>query len=381
MHAIILAGGMGTRLRPLTNTIPKPLMPLANMPFVDRVIRYLAGHGVERVTLALGYQADCFKRHIARTKYPIDVGYVVEDEPLGTGGAVRLAARDREEQVVVMNGDILTDLDLAAMIASHVQRGADISISLKRVADPSRYGLVLTGADGTVLGFVEKPGSGEAATDEINAGIYFFEPWVVGEIPISGSCSLERELFPTLIDRGARVIGYRQNCYWNDLSTPDDYLLAHRDILRRAISADVPGNKVNGTWIGEGVEISPRAEVEAPAVIGDGCHIAAGAHVGRYSVLGRGTVLARRARVERSVVWERNRLEEDCRLSGAILGDGCVVYPEVELPEGAVCASGTRIPAKSHSVREAAGAGAVAIGDGRHSGTGVQGVRQLSSSR
>jgi mannose-1-phosphate guanylyltransferase len=348
---------MGTRLRPLTNTVPKPLMPLANMPFVDRVIGYLASHGVERVTLALGYQADCFVRHIARAKYPISVYYVIEDEPLGTGGAVRLAAGNPKERVVVMNGDIFTDLDLAAMIASHVQRGADISISLKRVADPSRYGLVLTGADGSVLGFVEKPCSEELATDEINAGIYIFEPWVLGEIPASGSCSLERELFPNLINRGARVIGFRQNCYWSDLGTPDDYLLAHRDILRRAIWADVPGTKVNGAWIGEDVEISTRAEIEAPVVIGDGCHIAAGAHVGRYSVLGRGTVLARRARVERSVVWERNRLEEHCRVSGAILGDCCVVYPEAELLEGAVCASGTRIAAKSHSVPEAASVG------------------------
>jgi NDP-sugar pyrophosphorylase family protein len=332
-------------------------MPLVNTPFLDRTIGYLASHGVRRVTLALGYRADHFKRQIARTKYPIDVGYVIEDRPLGTGGAVRLAAGYLKERVVVMNGDIFTDLDLAAMVASHVRRGADISISLKRVADPSRYGLVHTGADGSVLGFVEKPRSGETATDEINAGIYIFEPWVVSEIPIAGFCSLERELFPTLIDRGAQIIGYRQNCYWSDLGTPDDYLLAHKDILRRAISADVPGKKVDGVWIGEDVEISSRAEVEAPAVIGDGCHIAAGAHVGRYSVLGRGTVLARRARVERSVLWERNRLEEDCCLSGAILGDGCVVYPGAELPEGAVCASGTRIPAKSHSVPEAASVG------------------------
>jgi len=357
MHAIILAGGMGTRLRPLTSTTPKPLMPLANMPFVDRIISYLAGHGVERVTLALGYQAGCFKRHITRTRYPIDVSYVIEDEPLGTGGAVRLAAGDIKERVVVMNGDIFTDLDLAAMIASHIRRGADISISLKRVADPSRYGLVLTGADGTVVGFVEKPLSGEAATDEINAGIYIFEPWILGEIPSSGFCSLERELFPDLIDRGVQAIGYRQNYYWSDIGTPDDYLLAHRDILRRVISVDVPGNKVNGVWIGADVKISPKAQVEAPAVIGDGCRIASGAHVGRYSVLGRGTVLARRARVERSVLWERNRLEEDCRVFRVILGDGCVVYPEAELPEGTVCASGTSIPPRSHSVPEAASVG------------------------
>jgi len=358
MRAVILAGGTSTRLRPLTDSIPTPLMPLVNVPLVERVIGYLAGHGVRRVTLALGYQADCFGRHMARTRYPIPVDHVIENEPLGTAGAARLATGDLEERLVVMNGDIFTNLDLAAMVASHIHRGADISIAVKRVADPSRYGLVLTGADGTVLGFVEKPRPEEAASDEINAGIYVFEPWVLREIPASKPCSLERELFPSLIARGARVIAYRHNCYWSDLGTPEDYLGAHRDILRRVIPADVPGKKVNGAWIGEEVEISPKAEIEAPAVIGDGCRIGPGAHVGRYSVLGRGTVLAKRARVERSVIWERNRLEEDCRVCGAILGDMCVVCPEADVPEGTVCASGTRIPARSHSVPEMALVGA-----------------------
>lgn len=357
MHAIVLAGGLGTRLRPLTSTVPKPLMPLANIPFLDRVINYLARHGVHRVTLALGYQADRFVDHVSRSRYPVSVSWVTEDEPLGTAGAVRLAAGDIKERVVVMNGDVFTDLDVAAMVASHVQRGADISISLKRVADPSRYGVVVTGADGTVLRFVEKPRPGEVAADEINAGIYVFEPWVVGEIPASGPCSLERNLFPHLIDRGARVVGYRQNCYWNDVGTPDDYLLAHRDILRRSISADVPGRKVNGAWIGEQVVISPGAHVEAPVVIGDGCHIADGAHVGRYSVLGRGTVLGRRARVERSVIWEDNRLEEDCCVTGAILADGCVVESGAQVLDGAICASGTRITALSRPAPVTASAG------------------------
>ena len=220
MIAVILVGGEGTRLRPLTYTTPKPMLPIANRPFLEHQVAHLRAHGIDRIVLACGYRPDAIRAH-----FGAELEYVVEPEPLGTGGAIAYAARALTETFVVANGDVLTDLDLSALVRFHRDREARMTLALHPVDDPSRYGVVVTAADGAVTAFVEKPPPGAAAASTINAGTYVVEPEVLGLVPQGRAVSVEYEVFPLLV--GAGLYALSSDGYWRDIGTPESYLAAN----------------------------------------------------------------------------------------------------------------------------------------------------------
>jgi mannose-1-phosphate guanylyltransferase len=279
--AVVLVGGEGTRLRPLTYTTPKPMLPIANRPFLEHQIAHLRGHGVDRVVLACGYRPDAIRAH-----FGAELEYVVEPEPLGTGGAIAHAARSLSETFVVVNGDVLTDLDLSALVRFHRAREARMTLALHRVDDPSRYGVVVTAADGAVTAFVEKPAPGTAPAATINAGTYVVEPGVLDLIPAGRAVSVEYEVFPLLV--GAGLYAQSGDGYWRDIGTPESYLAAN---LERMPAAGL---------VHPSARVDPAADVTG-SVIGPGCRVEAGARVSG-SVLLEGAVVTAGRTVENRVM-------------------------------------------------------------------------------
>jgi mannose-1-phosphate guanylyltransferase len=279
--AIVLVGGEGTRLRPLTHHTPKAMLPIANRPFLEHQVEHLRRHGVDRIILACGYRPDAIRAHFGDT-----LEYVLEPEPLGTGGAIAFAARGLEEAFVVANGDVLTDLDLTALVGLHRDRGARMTLALHPVDDPSRYGVVVTAPDGAVTAFVEKPGPGEVDAVTVNAGTYIVEPGVLELIPAGRPVSVEYEVFPLLV--GAGLYARSFDGAWRDIGTPASYLAANLEQMP-------PGGLID-----------PSAQVAADAVVtdsvvGPGCRIGAGAHV-LESVVLAGAVVAEGRTVQNRVV-------------------------------------------------------------------------------
>lgn len=283
MIAVVLVGGFGTRLRPLTERIPKALLPIANRPFLEHQLDHLAGHGIDRVILACGYQPDAIRAHLGDR-----VEYVVEDEPLGTGGAIAHAARGLTETFVACNGDVLTDLDVTALVRLHRERRSRMTLALHRVDDPSRYGVVVTDAENAVSSFVEKPAPGTAPADTINAGTYVVEPDVLELIPPGRAVSVEYEVFPRLVGRGLH--GLAEKGSWIDIGTPASYLAANLHQMP-------PGGLIDPT-----AEIAAGAGV-TDSVVGPGAVVGQGATVHR-SVLLAGALVKDRQVVENAIVDE-----------------------------------------------------------------------------
>jgi mannose-1-phosphate guanylyltransferase len=351
VKAVVLVGGEGTRLRPLTYSTPKPLLPIANQAFLERQLSWLAHHGVDEVVLSLGYLPDAFEAHFPGGRFgELKLRYAVEDHPLGTAGAIRFASRGIDERVVVCNGDVLTTLDLDALVAFHDERGAEATIHLTRVEDPSAFGVVPTRDDGEVVAFVEKPPKGVAPTSWINAGTYVLEPSVLERIPERLTVSIERETFPRMLDEPRRLYAMASDAYWIDIGTPEKYLQAHRDVLSAALGgAPAPGARERspGVWVQGEPHIHADARIEAPALVGDGVVVGVGARV-VGSVLGEGSVVAEGARVLRSVVHAGGRLEPDAEAidsvvgEGATLGAGAIASDHTVMGAGAELGAGAR---------------------------------------
>jgi mannose-1-phosphate guanylyltransferase len=319
MRAVVLVGGFGTRLRPLTHHRPKQMLPIVNRPMIEHVVGHLANYGVDDVVLSLGYRPDAFS-----AAYPdgrcagATLHYAIEPEPLDTAGAIRFAALDAgiDERFLVLNGDVLTDLDIGAFLAFHESRGAEATIALHRVDDPSRYGVVPTDSEGRVIQFVEKPPRGEVPTDLINAGTYVFEPAVVDRIPAGRRVSVERETFPALVaDRS--LYARDDGCYWIDTGTPCEYVQAQIDLVDGVRGAPVEG-------IHRSAEVSADASVKR-AVVGARAVIAAGARV-EAAVLLAGAGVEADAVVDGSVIGERAVVGSGAHVTGgSVVGDGHVV--------------------------------------------------------
>ncbi|MBV9665685.1 MAG: NDP-sugar synthase [Actinobacteria bacterium] len=290
MRAVVLVGGEGTRLRPLTYKTPKQLLPVANVPMIERVVAHLAAHDVEHVVLSMGYRPDAF-----HTAYPdghcagVSITYAVEPEPMGTAGGIGFAARFAEidDTFIVVNGDVLTDLDIGALVAFHRARGGQATISLTPVDDPSAFGVVPTFDDGRVEAFVEKPPKDEAPTNLINAGTYVLEPSVIEAIPEGRAVSIERETFPSLVGEGA-LYAMASEGYWVDAGTPPTYLRANLDL------------KGDPVLVGAGAVIDPSAVI-TDSVIGPGACVGAGARVAESVVLA-GAVVEPGASLARRIV-------------------------------------------------------------------------------
>lgn len=330
MQAIVLVGGKGTRLRPLTETVPKPALTLVDRPFLAYMIEWLAGHGVSEVVLACGFLPDVLREALAgeEERAGVKIRYVVEPEPLGTAGAIRFAA-DRlgdelEERFFALNGDVLTDLDLSALRRAHEQRSATATIALHPVDDAAAYGLVRSGAEGEVLAFLEK--TGEQAPGEVNAGMYLLERSVLDLIPAGKNVSIERDVFPRLVGEGLHSL--LLDGYWMDIGTPERYLQASWDILEGRVATRVEAD-------GPGLLIDPAAE------------IASGAKVGPRAVIGPGCRVGAGAEVVDSVLLAGCEIGESARVVNSILSPGAEVGPGGQL-EGAVAAEGEEVPA-SHA--------------------------------
>lgn len=330
MRAVVLVGGFGTRLRPLTLNTPKQMLPILNRPMIEHVLEHLARHGITEAVLSMGFKPDAF-----RDAYPdnecsgVALHYAIEPEPLDTAGAIRFAALDAgiDERFIVVNGDVLTDLDLGALVAFHEAHGGEGTIALHRVEDPSAFGVVPTDEDGKVLAFVEKPLREEAPTDLINAGTYVLEASVLGRIEGGRKVSIERETFPAMVADGV-LYAMAGDTYWIDTGTPSKYLDAQMDLLKGARGPRAEGRHP-GAKVAEGATVLRTA-------VGEGAVVEAGAEV-RGSVLMAGSHVEAGAVVERAILGPRARVCAGARVDDvAVLGQDAVVGPGLRMSGGSL---------------------------------------------
>ena len=349
MKAVILAGGFGTRLRPLTLEIPKPIVPIFDRPFLDYQVELLRRvPDVDEVVLSLNYQPGRIEASIGGGRAGLPLRYRVEPRPLGTAGAVKFASRGIDDTVLVLNGDVLTDFDLNAAVARHREHRARATIVLTPVADPSAYGLVETDREGRVRRFIEKPGTGDVTCDTINAGIYLLEPAAFGHIPDGVPWSLERRYFPALVERGETFVAHVGEGYWIDIGTPASYMRAHRDLMAGRCAAGPFRERTAGAVRrGARCRIEAGSELAGPCFIGDGCSVAEDARIGSESVIGPGCAIGPRAVIERSIVWRDTTVEADAVVREAILGLECHVGAGAEVGPGTVL--GNRSTVSAHS--------------------------------
>jgi mannose-1-phosphate guanylyltransferase len=343
VQALVLAGGEGTRLRPLTYTTPKPVMPLAGRPFLTFMLDWARSHGVDEVILSCGFMSDAVKLVLGDIYDGMRLRYVIEEEPLGTAGPVRLAYDEGilEERLFVLNGDVLTDIDLTAELAEHERTGARATLALHPVEDTSSYGVVPTAEDGQVEAFIEK-GGGEAPTNRINAGSYVIEREVVeSSIPPGRAVSFEREVFPALVGNG--LYGFDAPGYWIDIGTPERYLEATWDLLAGRVRSSLPPRDETGSLVYENCLIS-GAHVGPQSVLGRHCSVGTDARVER-SVLHDRVVVGSDAVVVEAVLGERVRVGERARVGpDAMVGAGAVIAPDAVLPAGARVEPGESVP-------------------------------------
>ena len=348
MKAIILAGGEGTRLRPLTCNIPKAMVPILNRPFLEHIICYLRGHGIEDIILAMGYLPGLIQSCFGDgTQLGIRMTYLVEETPLGTAGAVKNAEASLDEPFFVFNGDILTEVDLTAMMRRHQEIRPKVSIALTLVDNPTSYGVMETDAEGKVKRFIEKPSQDEVTSNLINAGIYILEPEVLGHIPVATPFMFEHHLFPRLLEMGEVILSYPSDAYWIDIGTPEKYLKAHHDLLL--------GWGDQGIRLGSGSKIHSTAWIEGPVLLGEECVIAEDSKVKGPTVLGPRCEVAKGAVVEGSVLWHDSKVGEEAILRNCIVGshscvqhggcvlDNCVLGDNVTVDRGDRLAKGARV--------------------------------------
>jgi mannose-1-phosphate guanylyltransferase len=361
-QAVILVGGEGTRLRPVTSLVPKPIAPVVDRPFVAYILDNLARHGIPRAVFSSGFLAEAIQREIGDgSGYGVQVDYRVESEPLGTAGAIANCSPLLDDgPLLVFNGDVLSDVDLSALMATHAEKGGMGTIFLTPVEDPRRYGLVELRDDGSVASFLEKPSEweGEAL---INAGVYVLEPEVLEMVPPGRLYSIERGVFPKLAQSGS-LYGHVDHGYWRDIGTPESYLEAHFDVLTGMVITSVGEAMGRGyLYIAPSAEIDPTAHVVPPCYIGEGVRIGAGAHVGPLAVLGAGAVIdegadltesvvqreaivGAHAHVEYAVLVRGSSVGAGTQVRGAVLGDGVEVGAGNELAGGICLWPGTVLP-------------------------------------
>ncbi|MET8013843.1 NDP-sugar synthase [Streptomyces sp. NPDC005271] len=349
-EAILLVGGKGTRLRPMTVHTPKPMVPAAGVPFLTHQLARARAAGVEHIVLATSYLAEVFEPYFGDgSALGLHLEYVTEEEPLGTGGAIRnVASRLRsgpDDPVLIFNGDILTGLDIPALIDTHRRAGADVSLHLTRVTDPRAYGLVPTDEAGRVTAFLEKPQTPEEiVTDQINAGAYVFNRSIIDTIPADRPVSVERETFPGLLAAGAHLQGMVDSTYWLDLGTPQAFVRGSADlVLGRAPSPAVPG-RCGDRLVLDTATVADDAKLTGGTVIGPQARVGAGARIEGSTVL-EGAVVEEGAQVRDSLVGAGARIGARTVLEGAVIGDGALVGPDNELRDGVRVWCGVDIPA------------------------------------
>jgi len=350
VKAVILAGGEGTRLRPLTLATPKPVVPIVDRPFLRHQLDLLATAGIHEIVFSLAYRPERIQAVFGDGRaLGKRIHYAVEDTPLGTGGAVRNAVPYLESTTVVFNGDVLTDVDLPAVVEMHRSSGAAATLVLAPVDNPTIYGVVETDESCRVRRFVEKPPASEVTTNNINAGIYVLEKAAIERMPAGVPYSIERSFFPGLLERGDLMRAHVHLGYWIDIGTPEKYLQAPRDILRGRFPVSIAATRRDGGWVHPDAEVQPGAQLEGPFYIGPRCRIAGEAVIGPDAVLVEDVTVATRARVSGSVLWRGVTVAEAGRVDGALLGAGVRVGACATVGAGAVLGEGAVLPDHSRT--------------------------------
>ncbi len=338
MKAVILAGGEGARLRPLTSNQPKPMMPLANRPMLEHIIALLKRHGFDDIVITVAYLGNHVRTYFGDgSDFGVRLRYATEESPLGTAGSVRNASSELDEPFLVIAGDVLTDIDLGAVVDAHTARGAFATIALKRVENPVEFGIVITAEDGTIERFLEKPTWGQVFSDTINTGIYVLQPEVFDLIPEGEVVDFSTDVFPAALEQGRTLLGHVSEGYWEDVGTLEAYVRAHADVLDGRVQVEVDGFDVgDGVLIGEGAFVDPLARIQGPVVLGDNCRIEAGAEIRQYTVLGTDVVVKHDAYVERAVLHDHVYVGPNARLRGCVVGRSTDIRGHARAEEGVV---------------------------------------------
>jgi mannose-1-phosphate guanylyltransferase/phosphomannomutase len=331
-----MAGGEGTRLRPLTSNQPKPMVPIVGKPCMEHIVELLKKHGFEEVIVTLAFLPQAIRSYFGSGEsLGVEIEYSVEETPLGTAGSVGLAADKLDDTFLVISGDALCDIDLSALADFHREKGAAVTIGLKSVENPLEFGIVVTDDEGRIERFLEKPSWGQVFSDTINTGIYVLEPEVLRHIPTDRPYDFSKDLFPLLLEMGRPMYVYVCDGYWQDIGNLDQYRQANFDALDEKVQLDIPGIRLRGNiWIGEGVELDDLDGVEGPAYVGNYCRISPEARIEPYSVLGASVTLRERARTARSVIDTGTYIGRNSSIEGAILGRSCEVRTHVRIQEG-----------------------------------------------
>jgi mannose-1-phosphate guanylyltransferase len=328
LKAIILAGGIGTRLRPLSCTRPKLLFPVLNKPLLDRTLERLAETGVDGIILAVKYMSEVFMQRYGEKKHGISISYSIEKKPMRTGGAIKYAESliGHEDSFLVLNGDIFSTIDYSALIKKHKETGAVATIALYRVEDPSRYGTVKLTSENKISLFVEKAPLGQAPSNLINAGVYILDPEIFDYIPSGRPVSIEHEVFPKLAEEG-KLFGYEFSEIWIDIGKPLDYLRANRLLL------DAEKEK---QLLGKDVIISDRAEINEPIQCAAEVTVGESSKLGPYVVIGKGAVLGRNVKIEDSIIFPYAMIEDNALVTGSVVGEGVTIGSGAIISEGCV---------------------------------------------
>ena len=352
MKAVILSGGLGTRLRPLTINTPKTMVPVLNIPFLEYAIRRLIKHNVREVVLALNYLPQPIEDYFGNgSRFGIKLNYILEESPLGTAGAVKNAEKLLDESFLVLNGDIFTDLDLTAMMDFHSNRKSKVTIALTPVDDPTSYGLVETDTQDRVIRFLEKPSWSQVTTNMINAGTYILEPDVLSSIPTQKKFSFEHKVFPPLLERGEPIYAYPSYCYWMDIGTPEKYWRLNKDLLNGRSNQY---HSVAQIVIGEQKNIHQTARVSGPVVVGNNCTLGRNVRLSGPAVIGSDGKILEGAVVEESIIWgavdigagvtvRRSIIANNCRLSAGSIVEDSVLGDNVTVAEGYKLEADSRI--------------------------------------
>lgn len=338
MKAVILVGGLGTRLRPLTCNTPKPMIPLINQPFIEHMLLRIRDQGITEVILAVQYLADRFRATLGDgSRLGLKLHIIEEPEPRGTAGAVKNVEHLLEGTTFVFNGDVLTDLDLKAMLAFHQEKGSKVTISLTPVDDPTQFGLVEMEADRRIKRFLEKPRAEDITTNLINAGTYILEPDVFRYVPPNEFYMFERGLFPVLMQTGDPVFGYPSRAYWNDIGKPHNYLEAHHDILIGKVQHTFQGTEIaSRVWLEQEADIHESAQIVGPVVLGPNVSIARGVSIIGPTVIGANCRIEADVSIEGAVLWADNVIGERSTLRSCVLGRGNRIGAHTIIADGTI---------------------------------------------
>ncbi|MDI6630922.1 MAG: mannose-1-phosphate guanyltransferase [Bacillota bacterium] len=338
MKAIIMAGGEGSRLRPLTCNRPKPMVPVVNRPIMAYCVDLLKKYGITEIGVTLRYLPDAIQEYFRDgSDFGVRLRYFIEESPLGTAGSVKNAASFLDRTFVVVSGDALTDVELSEAVAFHRKQGALATIVLTRVKCPLEYGVVITGESGRIRRFLEKPGWGEVFSDTVNTGIYILEPEVLDYFAANQEFDFSKDLFPLLLRENKPLYGVVLDGYWCDVGGLEVYLQAQQDVLSRKVRVTLPGREVApGIWVEDGAAVDPTARLEGPLAVGAGVRVGPGANLGAFTVLGAGCIIQSGASIKRSVLWDHCFVGRGAALRGAVLGNNVQVQANAGVYEGAV---------------------------------------------